>query len=57
MCVLGYANKLNPYGVTHWFAECGLCPMIRLYFAYVIQLFWTIEGFALIKMVWDPPLM
>ena len=44
MCVLVYANEMNHYGVTHWFVECGLCPMIRIYFAYV-------EGFALIKMV------
>ena len=57
MCVLVYATQMNHYGVTHWFAECGLCPMFRVYFAYAFHSLWTAEGSTLIKMVRDPPLM
>ena len=31
--------------VTHWFAECGLCPMIRIYFACAFHSLWTADGF------------
>ena len=51
MCVLVYAKKMNHYGVTHWLVEIELCLMIRILFAYIIQLFWTVEGFALTKKI------